>query len=242
MNQLTVYYVLVIALKPEILILMTNFYAESSIICKILGALFYYRPTDYNHYGIDRVLSYQQVSDHQFSDQTDSGSPSELLHQFQAVLTEFRHSDPEILSQIHDSFFVGISEMPVPPWGSVYLDRECVLFGESTTQYKQYLTQIGVEFETHNNDPLDHIGLMLMVLGEVLEAQLEQDDKTDLHTLLGFHLLPWVIHYLTQITQYIPVGAYASLVRFTQSLLNQLQREFNVKVEMRKVYFNVNTI
>ncbi|OEF25739.1 molecular chaperone TorD family protein [Vibrio rumoiensis] len=208
---------------------MTNLYAESALVSKVLGALFYYRPTDYAEHGIEHVLNYQ----------SGAKNCSELLVQFGKTLAQFKQSDIESLSMVHDEFFAGISDMPVPPWGSVYLDRECVLFGESTTQYKQYLTELGFEFNTHNNDPLDHIGLMLMVLGEVLEMQLEQDTKNELHRLLGFHLLPWSTHYLAQLTPRIPSGAYSSLIGLTQSLLSQLQNELNVQVEVRKVYFNV---
>ena len=28
--------------------------------------------------------------------------------------------------------FVGPGHLPAPPWGSVYTDRECVIFGEAT--------------------------------------------------------------------------------------------------------------
>lgn len=208
---------------------MTNFYTESALITKILGALIYFRPSEFSDNGLDRVLALQ----------VESQESSTLIKMFQSVLDQFNRADIDSLNMAHDEFFSGIGDMPVPPWGSVYLDRECVLFGESTSEYKQFLVQQGFEFETHNNDPLDHIGLMLMTLGALLENQTTDEISSALDELLSYHLLPWTPHYLRQVAPLISEPAYAQAIALTQTLLNDLQTAFNLTVKPRKIYFKI---
>lgn len=208
---------------------MTSFYAESALITKILGALIYFRPSEFSDNGLDRILALQ----------VESQESSALIKTFQSVLDQFNRADTDALNMAHDEFFSGIGDMPVPPWGSVYLDRECVLFGESTSEYKQFLVQQGFEFETHNNDPLDHVGLMLMTLGALLENQTTDTASPALEELLSYHLLPWATHYLRQVASMISEPAYAETIALTQTLLNDLQTTFNLTVKPRQVYFKV---
>ncbi len=37
--------------------------------------------------------------------------------------------------------------LPSPPWGSVWLDRESVLFGDSTLALRQWMRESGIRFE-----------------------------------------------------------------------------------------------
>lgn len=205
-------------------------YHECAAVTKILGALFYFRPSEYQQNGISQVLEFKAPEQ----------EASDLLLQFEKVVEQFKQHDTEQLNSVHDEFFSGIADMPVPPWGSVYLDRECVLFGESTSQYKQFLTNNGFEFETHNNDPLDHIGLMLMTLGEVLESQPQDQAATEqVNELLSVHMLPWTTHYLAQIKPLVIGTPYAHAVELTVSVLKQLSNSLEITAQPRQVYFNI---
>lgn len=42
--------------------------------------------------------------------------------------------------------FVGPAAKAAPPWGSVYTDRECVIFGRSTLALREWLRHVGVDF------------------------------------------------------------------------------------------------
>ena len=57
--------------------------------------------------------------------------------------------------------FVGPAPKPAPPWGSVYTDRECVVFGEGTLELRAWMRAHGVRRTTDERTPEDHIGLML---------------------------------------------------------------------------------
>lgn len=205
-------------------------YQEHALISKVLGALLYFHPSEYAAHGIDQILT--------FTLPNQENSP--LLVTFSQLIEQFRTTNSASLSETHDEFFSGIADMPVPPWGSVYLDRECVLFGESTSEYKQFLTQHGFEFETQKNDPLDHIGLMMMTLGEILASQEDETPSDELTELLGTHMLPWTQHYCAQIQPLLKDTAYASAMALTQSLLAQLTSSLAIQIKPRQVYFNVN--
>ncbi|HBV76657.1 MULTISPECIES: molecular chaperone TorD family protein [Vibrio] len=212
--------------------LATYSHVESALISKTLGSLFYYRPCEYSQYGIDEILNTP----------LDPEDASPLMQQFISTLTAFKQANIDDLTTLHDQHFSGIADIPAPPWGSVYLDRECVLFGESHTQYKQFLTKAGFEFETKNNDPLDHIGLMLMALSALLDTQ-ENDnaiDSAELQEMLSVHLLPWSHTYLSNVSLALTEPSYSSLVKTTQTLLEQYTKVFLIPVENRKIYIQID--
>ncbi len=60
--------------------------------------------------------------------------------------------------------FVGPGPKAAPPWGSVYTDRECVVFGEATLALRQWMRENGISRPGDGTEPEDHIGLMLLLL------------------------------------------------------------------------------
>lgn len=56
-----------------------------------------------------------------------------------------------------------------PPWGSVWLDRESVLFGDSTLALRQWMRENHIAFEMQQNEPEDHFGTLLMLAAWLAE-------------------------------------------------------------------------
>ncbi len=52
--------------------------------------------------------------------------------------------------------------LPAPPWGSVWLDKESVLFGDSTLALRQWMRENGIALEADGNEPEDHFGTVLL--------------------------------------------------------------------------------
>ncbi|MCS6037733.1 molecular chaperone TorD family protein [Klebsiella pneumoniae subsp. pneumoniae] len=89
--------------------------------------------------------------------------------------------------------FIGPWALPAPPWGSVWLDKESVLFGDSTLALRQWMRENGIALEADGNEPEDHFGTVLpggMVVrnGAGCVVQLQ---------LLARHLLPWSGRFLS---------------------------------------------
>ena len=69
--------------------------------------------------------------------------------------------------------FIGPAQKPAPPWGSVYTDREQVIFGESTLRLRSWMRQHGIARLADDRMPDDHIGLMLSLLATLTEERPE---------------------------------------------------------------------
>lgn len=187
-------------------------------VLKLFGALFYYAPNQYQNANLDVILAEQDV-------------PFAAL---KTVMDAFGYSEVDLLQAEHDRLFAGVGDMPAPPWGSVYLDKEAVLFGESTVMYRQFLRECGVALSSQQNEPEDQIGLMLMVAAMLLE----NDQHAQFKALLGEHLMPWSGYYMAEFKRAVESPAYALLAEQTQELLHSVcERDAIVPIQKRN-YFN----
>ncbi len=118
------------------------------------------------------------------------------------------------LAMAYQQLFIGPDALPAPPWGSVYLDRESVLFGESTLALRQWLHQQGIAALSPPTEPEDHIGLLLM-----LAAWLAENNTEALAVLLEQHLLPWAGRYLTLLEAGAGHPFYQGVAQLAQATL-----------------------
>lgn len=127
--------------------------------------------------------------------------------------------------------FVGPGHLPAPPWGSVYTDRECVVFGESTLALRAWMRTVGVERLADERTPEDHIGLMPALLSFLAAERPELVDD-----YLRDHLLTWAPHYLEALEEAAEQPFYVGLARLTRLTLVGLQRERGLTVELPRFY------
>lgn len=136
-----------------------------------------------------------------------------------AVVWEFRR------------LFVGPAPKPAPPWGSVYTDRECVVFGESTLALRAWMRERGIARTTDDKTPEDHIGLMLALMAWIARNQPE-----DLDDFLRLHLLPWSSHFLDQLIEAADQLFYEGLARLTKASLEGVQAARGIEVTYPRFY------
>ena len=127
--------------------------------------------------------------------------------------------------------FVGPAPKPAPPWGSVYTDRECVVFGASTLELRAWMRGRGVARLGGGKDPEDHIGLMLALM-----AWLARNRPADLDEYLRGHLLTWAPHFLDQLAEAARHPFYEGLARLTASTLEGIRAERGLKVAVPRFY------
>ncbi len=125
-----------------------------SMTARVLGALFTLR---------QRVLKPLRWFQHSSDEwQTQWPLPSELPQ----LARMFKDGGDDSLTESFQRLFIGPYALPSPPWGSVWLDRENVLFGESTLALRQWMRENSIQFEMQQNEPEDHFGsLLLMAAG-----------------------------------------------------------------------------
>lgn len=127
--------------------------------------------------------------------------------------------------------FVGPAPKPAPPWGSVYTDRECVVFGESTLALRAWMRARGIERLVDDKTPEDHIGLML-----VLMAWIARNQPADLDDFLRLHLLPWSSHFLDELAEAAKQPFYEGLARLAKASLEGIQAERALDVDYPRFY------
>ncbi|HCH5317630.1 TPA: molecular chaperone TorD family protein [Vibrio parahaemolyticus] len=189
---------------------------DTSIVLKLFGALFYYQPKDYPAANLDTLLS-------------NTDTPIEALND---MLRSFQNESEEALQMEHDRMFAGIGEMPAPPWGSAYLDKEAVLFGESTIEYRYFLQRCGFSLESDQREPEDQIGLMLMVLGMLIETE-QQKLAAE---MLREHLMTWFGFFNNRFKKAVTLTPYSKLSNLTEELLQSLSEQYQVVVLAKRDY------
>ncbi|MFR3091124.1 MAG: Tat proofreading chaperone DmsD [Eggerthella lenta] len=116
--------------------------------------------------------------------------------------------------------FIGPAPKPAPPWGSVYTDRECVVFGATTLELRAWMRSHGIARQTDDKTPEDHMGLML-----VLMAWIARNQPQDPGEFLRLHLLTWSSHFLDQLIEAAGQPFYEGLARLTKASLEGIQAE-----------------
>jgi len=140
-------------------------------------------------------------------------------------------TDADALVWEYRRLFVGPQALPAPPWGSVYTDRDMVVFGLSTLALRQWMREKGIVRQTDGNVPDDHIGLMLGLMSYLASTQ-----PDDLPEYLRLHLLTWSHHYLDELEQAATHPFYRGLARLTDLSLEGIREELGIEVVYPRFY------
>lgn len=127
--------------------------------------------------------------------------------------------------------FVGPGHLDCPPWGSVYTDRESVIFGESTTALRAWMRAHAIERSIDDRSPEDHVGLMLALM-----AYLAQEHPELLDDYLELHFLTWIPHYLDALERASRHDFYRGLALLTRTTLQGIQEDRGLTVELPRFY------
>ena len=135
------------------------------------------------------------------------------------------------LTEQYQNLFIGPNELQTPPWGSVYLDPECVIFGHSLLVLRDFLKHHQIAFQSQQDEPEDHIGLMLM-----LAAYLAENRPHLLAEFLSQHLLTWAPHFLSQLANVENHPFYQGLAQLTLITLDDWKLKLNLSVPEVRFY------
>ncbi|WP_163921661.1 molecular chaperone [Photobacterium sp. Alg240-V54] len=190
---------------------------QITILARVFGSLFYFPLTHTNNLELLKAMG-----------DSDEESLFSGLAQRMAI-------DGDIaLATDFQQLFEGMDVMPAPPWGSVYLDREQVIFGDSLLRYREFLTQQQMALDTGMREPEDQFGLMLLALANLIE---QQSDHVAARELLEQHLLPWGYRYLELVEKNAKTQTYQYLAVAMQQWLHYVQQELILTPADMKVYF-----
>ncbi|MCT4703997.1 Tat proofreading chaperone DmsD [Enterobacteriaceae bacterium H20N1] len=156
----------------------------------------------------------------------------ELTEIAQRMADGIAHSQ-ESLNEAYQRLFIGPYALPAAPWGSVYLDKENVLFGDSMLELRQWMRENGIAHQTEQNEPDDHIGTLLMLAAWLAE----QGHQQRVDELLARHLLPWAGRFLELFTQKAAHPFYQGLGELTRLTLAGWREGLLVPVAGKELYY-----
>lgn len=158
----------------------------------------------------------------------DAAEALALMHQGAMTATA---DACEGLTWEYRRLFVGPGKKAAPPWGSVYTDRECVVFGESTLKLRAWMRTSGVASTDGSAEPEDHIGRMLLLM-----AWIARNKPELLEEYLQDHLLTWSDHYLEQLEAAAEHPFYQGLASLTRRSLQGVQEGLQLTVIRPRFY------
>lgn len=108
--------------------------------------------------------------------------------------------------------FHGTGNMLVPPYESVYLSQDHLMFEKETQQIRKWYSSYGLKIDKLNIIPDDHIGYQLLFIAYLFKLALDafQSNNTKSFTKIienssdffAKHLLKWVEQFLLQLDKH----------------------------------------
>lgn len=137
------------------------------------------------------------------------------------------------LSDDYTRLFIGPSKVLAPPWESVFMSTDRLVFQEQTLEVRNWYRRMGLEPEKINQEPDDHIGLELAFLAhlaqlalQALENQNEEDFSFFLQAQKDFieeHPLQWVGQWSADILDFGRTDFYKGISLLVKGVLKHVQ-------------------
>lgn len=175
---------------------------EFSIVCRILGTLFYRQPQDPLLVPLFGLIQDGKLPEHWPLEQ------DALLNRLQ------ESADPQALAAEFNRLFVG-SECAVSPFRSAYVD------GANEMDIRAFLQQRGMPL---GESPADHFGAMLLA-ASWLEDQSQEDEVSAQITLFDEYLFPWCGKFLGKVEAHATSGFYRTLAEISREALQVMRDE-----------------
>ncbi|GAB4547678.1 MAG: molecular chaperone TorD family protein [Thermodesulfovibrionia bacterium] len=132
----------------------------------------------------------------------------------------------------YSRLFIGPFKLVAPPYGSVYLDKEGLLMGDSTIEAVRLYREAGVEMDrdTHKDMP-DHISVELEFMYYLIFKEIESIERGDRESakryenlrkdFLKRHLCAWAFKFLNSLKNGAETTFYKNLALCTETFLKQ---------------------
>ena len=147
--------------------------------------------------------------------------------------------------------FIGSNPMRVPPWESVYFSEERLTFQAETRDVRGWYERLGLQINTENKDPEDHIAFELSFIARCAELALQAheaqnsaafaDMLTAQRTFLETHLLRWGCKWADLAYANARTDFYRGLALLVRGGLKELTHVFDVEIPSEIRYPGLNT-
>ena len=151
-----------------------------------------------------------------------------------AVLMRSQLQDAKKLEKLKTDFarlFVGPYSLLAPPYGSVYLEGERKIMGDSTLDVQERYRKAGVELSDNFRDVPDHIAAELEFMYLLVFKEIQALENSDVDTTIDYfekqrsflseHLGAWAFEFADSIEKEAETEFYKNLARVTKAFVRQ---------------------
>ena len=193
-----------------------------AVLPRILGALFYYSPEKPEVNALFDCLP-------TLPELYPWRDPAQITR----LCADWPLPDAQKLTWQFSVLLEGQGDMPVPPWGSVWLERDNLLMGDTTAEYRAFLQSHGMVFDARHSEPEDQFGLMLLACSALLAS----GKQAAVNQLLEAHLLPWGYHYLQKLRGNTVSPFYSRLAAVTECYLREVAQQQALQPAVKRIWF-----
>ena len=146
------------------------------------------------------------------------------------------------LKKDYQQLFIGPARLPAPPWESVYLSDDRLVFEKQTTAVRQFYARYGLQAANLYKEPDDHFGLEMAFMahlctlgleairqGEVATAQTHLNAQRD---FLEEHLLLWAPDFLNRVITHAQTDYYRGVAYLALGCLAQAAHRQDLEVDL----------
>lgn len=133
------------------------------------------------------------------------------------------------IKEDYNRLFVGPGQLLAPPWESVYLSKERIIFDEHTLAVREFYKKWDVNTNTKNKEPDDHIGFELEFMNILIGKSIKALETNDINLLkeslfaqkdfLDKHILLWVDEFSSMIYKNAMEDYFKGLALFSLDYL-----------------------
>ncbi|NLL18212.1 MAG: molecular chaperone [Clostridia bacterium] len=113
--------------------------------------------------------------------------------------------------------FIGPFNVLAPPYGSVYLEKEGQVMGDSTVAVSRFYQEVGLKLDPEQKDLPDHIAVELEFLYYLIFRRRDREYQQ----FLELYLAPWIDPFCDAMESGARTEFYRSLAKVTRGFLSQ---------------------
>lgn len=149
----------------------------------------------------------------------------------------------------YNFLFIGPGHLKAPPWESVYISKEKIIFDEHTLSVREFYKNWGVNTNIKNKEPDDHIGFQLEFMSILSGKAINSIEKNNMIKLekiikaqinfLDSHTLLWVDEFLDNVFKHSKQSFLEGLALFTyeylkmdKELLVDIRKELHMRMNL----------
>ncbi|WP_328216638.1 TorD/DmsD family molecular chaperone [Flexistipes sp.] len=180
------------------------------------------------------ILNEKNLIDN-FIEYAEDLEDNELISKISKIKQFLNEESEEDIVTDHAQLMVGPFELSAPPYGSVYLEKNRKIMGDTTMEVGQFYFDSGLEVASDYNDPPDHIAVEMefihFLFSEIFNSLNEDkvEDAENYKTKLREFLKKYYLPFSENFAEKIKDNAETNVYKITGDAIlhiNKLLKEF----------------